>query len=78
MIVFLLFVLLCLPVQAAPRVPADKIDATLQSRKAVLLDVREKDELVESGTLPRALHIPLGQLESRLGELPKDRTILVA
>ena len=25
-----------------------------------------------------AIHIPLGQLESRLGELPKDKVILTA
>lgn len=40
-----------------------------------LLDVREPVELaVES--VPGALNIPLGQLRSRLGELPRDRDIL--
>ena len=42
----------------------------------VLLDVREMFELaVES--VPEAIHIPLGQLRSRLGELPRDREICV-
>ena len=42
----------------------------------LLLDVREAFELaVES--VPGANHIPLGQLRSRLGELPRDRDIFV-
>ena len=42
----------------------------------VLLDVREMFELaVES--VPGAIHIPLAQLRSRLGELPRDRNIHV-
>jgi NADPH-dependent 2,4-dienoyl-CoA reductase/sulfur reductase-like enzyme/rhodanese-related sulfurtransferase len=42
-----------------------------------LLDVREKSEVAESGTLPNAVNIPLGELRDRLGELPRDRRILV-
>jgi rhodanese-related sulfurtransferase len=44
--------------------------------KGILLDVRNPPELaVES--VPGALHIPLPQLRARLGELPRDREILV-
>jgi NADPH-dependent 2,4-dienoyl-CoA reductase/sulfur reductase-like enzyme/rhodanese-related sulfurtransferase len=43
---------------------------------AFLLDVREPGELtVES--VPGAVNIPMGQLRSRLGELPRDREIHV-
>jgi NADPH-dependent 2,4-dienoyl-CoA reductase/sulfur reductase-like enzyme/rhodanese-related sulfurtransferase len=43
---------------------------------AFLLDVRQPVELkVES--VPEAINIPLGQLRSRLGELPRDREIFV-
>jgi NADPH-dependent 2,4-dienoyl-CoA reductase/sulfur reductase-like enzyme/rhodanese-related sulfurtransferase len=42
-----------------------------------LLDVREKNEVAESGVLANAVNIPLGQLRDRLGELPHDRRILV-
>ena len=42
-----------------------------------LLDVREYNEVAESGILPNAVHIPLGELRDRLGELPHDRKILV-
>ena len=44
--------------------------------KAFLLDVREPVELIVE-TLPGAVNIPLGQLRSRLGELPRDREIHV-
>jgi rhodanese-related sulfurtransferase len=42
------------------------------------LDVREPNELEETGTLKGYVNIPLGQLESRLKEVPKDKRILVA
>ena len=43
---------------------------------ALLLDVRQPVELVVE-SVPGAVNIPLPQLRSRLGELPKDREILV-
>jgi len=60
------------------RVNPDDIDRMLREGKTVLLDVREPKELEEFGTLDGAIHIPLGQLEKRLGELPKDKLILTA
>ncbi len=42
----------------------------------LLLDVREPLEIA-AGPVPGALHIPLGQLRARLGELPRDREIHV-
>ena len=41
-----------------------------------LLDVREKFELAVE-QVPDALNIPMGELRSRLGELPRDREIQV-
>jgi NADPH-dependent 2,4-dienoyl-CoA reductase/sulfur reductase-like enzyme/rhodanese-related sulfurtransferase len=43
---------------------------------AFLLDVRQPVELVVE-SLPGAVNIPLGQLRARLGELPRDREIMV-
>ncbi len=43
---------------------------------AVLLDVREDAELM-AFALPKAKHIPLGQLRSRLGEIKKDKRIII-
>ena len=60
------------------RVNPEDIDKMLADGKVVLLDVREPKELEELGTIEGSIHIPLGQLETRLGELPKDRVILTA
>ncbi len=48
----------------------------LQQEGAVVLDVRTAAE-VEQGKIPGALHIPLDNLRERLGELPRDRKIVV-
>jgi hydroxyacylglutathione hydrolase len=41
----------------------------------LVLDVRDPDEYAE-GHIPGSTHIPYGQLIDRLGELPRDRTIV--
>ena len=66
------------PVGPEMRVEADDLDAALAAPNVVLLDVREPWELEEYGTRPGYINIPLGELESRLDELPKDKTILTA
>ena len=50
-------------------------DAVEKNPNAVLLDVREDAELL-AFTLPGAVHIPLGQLRDRLGELDRGREII--
>lgn len=60
------------------RVKPEDIEAILAKGDVVLLDVREAKELEELGTIKGAIHIPLGELEKRAGELPKDKTILTA
>ena len=53
-----------------------KITNDIRNRDdVILLDVREDDEF-KAGHIPGAEWIPLGQLSSRLGELPKDKTIV--
>ena len=44
---------------------------------AVMLDVREQDEW-DAGHAPGAVHIPLGELPSRLGELPDSDAGMLA
>jgi len=70
------------PVNFAGMVAADVLHGDMplshwdSTDKAFLLDVREPVELaVES--VPGAINIPMGQLRSRLGELPRDREIQV-
>ena len=53
-----------------------KITNDIRNRDdVILLDVREDDEF-KAGHIPGAEWIPLGQLSSRLNELPKDKTIV--
>ncbi|HYE83339.1 MAG TPA: FAD-dependent oxidoreductase [Clostridia bacterium] len=44
--------------------------------KTFLLDAREPAEY-EQGHIPNAVNIPLGQIRSRLDEIPKDKVVIV-
>jgi len=50
--------------------------ADLREQGAFILDVRENDEWI-AGHIPGATLIPLGQLENRLDEVPRDQSIVV-
>jgi rhodanese-related sulfurtransferase len=50
--------------------------ADLREQGAFILDVRENDEWI-AGHIPSATLIPLGQLENRLDEVPRDQSIVV-
>ena len=50
--------------------------ARLLAEGALLIDVREPEEW-QVGRAPQALHIPLGELGGRLGELPSDRKLIM-
>ena len=63
--------------EPAPRVEAADIDAALASG-ALLLDVRTDEELAEHGTIDGFVHIPIDELEARIGELPAGVPILTA
>jgi hypothetical protein len=66
------------PMSEDKRVKTEEIDSVMQDGKVFFLDVREPKELEEFGTYEGYVNIPMSQLESRLGELPKDRPILTA
>jgi rhodanese-related sulfurtransferase len=61
---------------------ADEISVRELARKRslgeefVLLDVREDDELAVAA-LDGALHVPMGQIPARLGEIPREQEIVV-
>jgi rhodanese-related sulfurtransferase len=50
--------------------------AAMRDAGAFVLDVREPDEYA-TGHIPGATLIPLGQLPTRLAEVPRDRTVVV-
>ena len=72
------------PAQQMPALPEDRrvqvenIDTVMAKGDVILLDVRDPKEIDELGGYEGAINIPLPELEKRLGELPKDKTILTA
>jgi rhodanese-related sulfurtransferase len=42
----------------------------------MLVDVRETEEFL-MGHIPGAVHIPLGELEMRIAEVPRDKPVVV-
>jgi predicted sulfurtransferase len=62
----------------APKMTSDEVMARLEKGDVFFLDVREPRELAELGTFEGYVNIPLGQLEKRLNEIPKDKPIITA
>lgn len=55
----------------------EELSKLLERRdKVFFLDVREKFEIETLGSVKGYVNIPLGQLESRLNEIPKDKLIV--
>jgi rhodanese-related sulfurtransferase len=50
--------------------------SSLDPAKTALLDVRRPDERAR-GFIPGSIHIPLDELRARMGELPRNREIVV-
>ncbi len=60
-----------------PEVSPTELNAEMKlGATPFLLDVREEDEL-EVIALPGIHHIPLGQIENRFSEVPKDQDVVV-
>jgi rhodanese-related sulfurtransferase len=47
-----------------------------QPQGVIFLDVREPNEIAVTGTLKGDLTIPVGQLEGRIGEVPKGKPVV--
>jgi len=60
--------------QEIPAVVVAELDDELLA-EAFVLDVREPDEW-DRGHIEGAVHIPLGQLQDRVGEVPLDQKVL--
>jgi len=73
--VFALALLAC--GQATKQIDADELAKLLeQPGKVFFLDVREPEEIAKLGSVKGYVNIPLGQLEKRMGEVPKDKLIV--
>jgi len=62
----------------APKMASDDVLALLEKGEVFFLDVREPSELAELGTFEGYVNIPVGQIEKRLAEIPKDKAIITA
>ena len=62
----------------AQKMASDDVLALLDKGEVFFLDVREPKELAELGTFEGYVNIPLGQIEKRLSEIPKDKAIITA
>ena len=61
----------------AERIPIPELKKKLEIHKNfVLVDVREPGEIKEGGAIPGAIHIPVAQIEKRMGELPRNAEIV--
>ena len=58
---------------------AEDLAQLLKDQKNMFfLDVREPKEIAELGSLSGYVNIPVGELEKRMNEVPKDKTIITA
>ena len=64
------------PADGAAAVNVEEARRKLDAREAVMIDVRERDEW-RAGHVKGARHIPLGDLGARVGEIPRDREVLL-
>jgi rhodanese-related sulfurtransferase len=63
----------------AKDISADELKGLLTKQvKLFFLDVRERSEIEELGTIAGHVNIPISQLETRLSEIPRDVLIVVA
>jgi rhodanese-related sulfurtransferase len=57
---------------------AEELHSMLEKDSGLFLaDVREPPELEETGVIPGTVNIPLGQVEKRMGEIPRDRVVVL-
>ena len=60
------------------KLTTEELEKALEKKDVFFLDVREPKEIVEHGSIKGYVNIPLGQLENRLSEVPKDKLIITA
>ena len=64
------------PADTGAAIGVEEARRKLDAGEAVLVDVREADEW-RAGHVAGTIHIPLGELAGRIGELPRDREVLL-
>jgi rhodanese-related sulfurtransferase len=63
--------------QGAARLSGDEVRALVERRhEFVFLDIRAVREILELGSVPGHIHIPLDELPARLAEIPKGKPVV--
>lgn len=58
-------------------ITTEELEKYLKDGKNIFyLDVREPKEIADLGSVPGYVNIPLGELDKRLKEVPKDKLII--
>ncbi len=61
----------------AERIPLPELKKKPETNKKLgVVEVRDTGEIKEGGAIPGAIHIPMAQVEKRIGELPKNAEIV--
>ncbi len=76
-VVFSFWQLACGQSSASKSISADELEKLLERKDAIFfLDVREPFEIERLGSVKGYVNIPIGQLEARLKEIPKDKLVV--
>nr|CAD7604074.1 unnamed protein product [Timema genevievae] len=59
--------------QEVKLVSYEELNTLIHDKSAILIDVRERKELADTGVLPNSVNIPLGELEEALVNTPDDK-----
>lgn len=63
--------------QGAARLSGDEVRGLVERRhEFVFLDIRAVREILELGSVPGHIHIPLDELPARLAEIPKGKPVV--
>jgi hypothetical protein len=65
-----------IPYPDVRRMPLQEVQARLEQGQAILVDVRSKQSY-EAGHAANAISIPEDEMATRLGELPRDKEIIL-
>jgi len=69
--------LACGQAPASKTISAEELEKLLERKDAIFfLDVREPFEIERLGSVKGYVNIPIGQLEARLKEIPKDKFVV--
>jgi rhodanese-related sulfurtransferase len=60
----------------AQEITPEQLEKYLENKQVFFLDVRQPEEIKQHGSVPGYFNIPVGELEKRLNEVPKEKVIV--